>query len=277
MRIDAYVSERRRRQRKRRIYGFGALAIFAAYGVFWGAFAAVTKSPLLRVRNITIEGASAVSDQAIMDLLQASIIRKGDAVNAPNSGPKAFLGFKNMLVWPGSLPSATVAMIPRLAGVAIARNFFFDTVTVAVTERQPFAIWCLMNAPGGERCYWFDRSGTAFETAGDTQGSAIVVFHDYSQTNLAINGPVLPEEFIPNLISIVDALKQSGLNVSEVALHDLSLQQIDVATVNGPTVSFSLRFPANDDVPVLESLMARPDFAKLQYIDFTVPNRAYYK
>jgi len=142
-------------------------------------------------------------------------------------------------------------------------------------------VWCVMNATaatgGGEQCFWFDNQGVAFENTLETQGSAILILHDYAQHKLAINQSILPNEFVGNMISILNVLKNSGLAVKEVALRDLSLQQIDVTLANGPVLHFSLRFPATNDASVLKDLVSKPGFNKLQYIDFTVENRAYYK
>ncbi len=171
---------------------------------------------------------------------------------------------------------------------------------VTVTERQPFAIWCEMphyaarvdaagvgnatstagdlgNPITNEECFWFDASGTLFEKAYDTEGSALFAVHDYSQAGLGLTQQILPNIFITNFMSILDVVKQSGLTVKEIALKDLNLQEIDVATYEGPDVYFSLRFSAANDLPVLTNLMAKPGFAKLQYVDFRVENRAYYK
>jgi hypothetical protein len=116
-----------------------------------------------------------------------------------------------------------------------------------------------------------------FESALDTQGGVTTVIHDYSGNKATIGGMVLPEEFTPRLISIITTLKQSGISVANIALRDLSLEEVDVTTMNGPSIYFSLRFSASKDLPVLQSLMAKPGFNKLQYIDFRVENRAYYK
>ena len=131
-----------------------------------------------------------------------------------------------------------------------------------------------------ESCFWFDASGTIFAKAYDTEGSALFAVHDYSQTGLGLAQSILPSSpaaFVANFISILNVVKQSGLTVKEIALRDVSLQEIDVSTYNGPDVYFSLRFDASDDLQVLQSLMAKPGFTKLQYVDFRVENRAYYK
>ena len=73
------------------------------------------------------------------------------------------------------------------------------------------------------------------------------------------------------------AIKASGLTVEEIALHDIGLEEVDVSTYNGPVIYFSLRFNAMEDLPVLQQLLAKPNFNSLQYIDFRTENRAYYK
>lgn len=297
MQIDHYVSERRRKQKKRRNYFLWAGVVTALYLLGLGIFYLIVRSPLFHEDHIVIQGNSAVSQADIMNLLEANV--------AGHSWLKAMLGFNNMLIWPDRLSTDTISVIPQLLSVSISKDYFSRTITVTVTERQPFAIWCsvgqspsevsaLSAAPteeiastssassafaglDNENCFWFDEGGTLFEGTLDTEGGAIIAIHDYTGTQLTIGDSVLPREFIPALVSIVQTLQASGLAVQQVALRDLTLEEIDVTTVNGPNVYFSLRFSAADDLPVLQSIMAKPGFNKLQYIDFRVQNRAYYK
>jgi hypothetical protein len=276
MELDAYLSQKHKKRKKKRTYFSLALTFLIAYAVLTSTLWLILHASFFRVDNIMIQGNNTVSDADIMTLLEATVIRSHDSVMNGNSGLKAILGFRSMLVWPSSLPAEDVALIPELSAVTIAKNYLSHTITVNVTERTPVGIWCLY--PGtNEQCFWFDDNGTIFEKTFDTEGSLMVAVHDYSQTGLHLGDTILPEEFVPNLISILNAIKVSGLNPQEVALKDIGLQEIDVTTYNGPAVYFSLRFSADEDLPVLESLMAKPGFAKLEYIDFTVENRAYYK
>jgi hypothetical protein len=133
------------------------------------------------------------------------------------------------------------------------------------------------NPTSNESCYWFDANGVLFERAFDTDGSSLFAIHDYSQKDPGLEGTILSAEFIPNLVSIVNAITASGLDIKEIALNNIDLEEIDVTTYNGPNIYFSLRFSADEDVPVLENIMQLKNFAKLQYVDFRVDNRAYYK
>jgi hypothetical protein len=190
----------------------------------------------------------------------------------------------NMLAWPRSLATSDVALVPQLAGITLQKNYGSHTVTAVVAERIPSAIWCAMpstlangDLSGDESCFWFDDTGTLFQKAFDTEGSELFAVHDYAQSGLAIGGKILPDPFVPNMISILDTLEASGLTAKEIALRDLSLEEVDVSTYNGPALYFSLRFSATEDLSTLQQLMEKPDFNSLQYLDFRTENRVYYK
>src|ERR1700678_4461139 len=107
MRIDSYVSDRRKRQKKRRVYFFAIGALLVVYFIFLGVFDLIVRLPALQAERIIIQGNNSVSQAQIMDLLEASVIRHDDLMNQPNSGFKAMLGFHNILIWPDALPSST--------------------------------------------------------------------------------------------------------------------------------------------------------------------------
>src|SRR5262249_25556240 len=151
--------------------------------------------------------------------------------------------------WPdGEVPTSVTELIPQLADISVSKNYLERSIDISVTERQPFAIWCEMprfaatdattgaglgNPITNESCFWFDASGTIFEKAYDTQGSALFATHDYSQTGLGLAQTILPGQpaaFVANFMSILQVIKASGLTVNEVALKDVELQEIDVST-----------------------------------------------
>lgn len=214
-----------------------------------------------------------VPSGAVVSLIQSAAL-------PPGRRPwyKSFIGYADMFMWPDTLSSNTLALIPQLASVSISKDYFTNTITASVTERQPFAIWCFVpKANGNEQCFWFDQTGTMFERTFDTQGGAIMVVHDYSQNPTGLNEKVLPAEFTANMISILNVIKATGLNINTIDLNDLSLEEIDITTNNGPALYFSLRFPADEDLPVIQSLMAQGGFDAIQYIDCRTENRVYYK
>jgi cell division septal protein FtsQ len=234
----------------------------------------IFRSPVFRVDKVVVQGNETAANDAVVSLVEAAAMPSGHRTLLI----KPLLGYENMLAWPSSIPTSTLAWIPQLNGLSVSKDYFSHTITITVTERQPLAIWCFVPKDNGdEQCFWFDDTGTMFGRAYDTQGDAITVIHDYSQQPTGVNEPVLPDEFLANLVSIVKVIRAANLNVSAIALNDLSLQEIDVTTLNGPAVYFSLRFPANDDLQVIQGIMAQSNWSKLGYIDCRTENRVYYK
>ncbi len=273
MQLDAYLSEKHKRRRKRRRYAYGMVVFVCVALVLIGAAWFTFRSPFIRIAKIQVTGNNAVPADAVVSLLQSSVLRD-------HNFWRSLLGINNILIWPDSLPASDLGMVPQLASVSISKDYFSRTVTAQVTERTPTGIWCYMGNGGitaDESCYSFDGNGVLFERTFDTQGGAIFAIHDYSQKDSGLLTTILPAEFVPDLISIMDVLRASGAQVNEIALKNLELQQMDVALTGGPALYFSLRFPADGDLAVLRELMAKPNFNKLQYVDFTVENRAYYK
>jgi hypothetical protein len=275
--LQDFLSEKhKKKKKKRRDFFLVAMAIVVVsflIGLWWIFF----RSPIFHVSGVVVTGNSAVASSDVISLLDAT-------VQGEHGFARSLFGTGSMFSWPNALASSDLATDPQILSLALSKNYWTHAVTATVTEREPFAIWCDMphldangNPESEEACFWFDTTGTMFKTAFDTEGSALFAVHDYSQGDAVLGGKILPEIFVPNLISILNVLKKSGLDVKEVALQDIGLQEIDVSTYNGPAVYFSLRFPADEDLPVLQSLIAQPNFSTLQYVDFRVQNRAYYK
>ena len=288
MQIAPYISDHKRKRRRRRAYLFTALGLVVLYGIFFAAQWLVLRSPVFRVEHVVVQGNSAVSSADVIALAEASAFPGRDIF-------RAALTFNNMLLWPASIPPGELQMVPQLASANISKDFFSHTITITVIERTPFGIWCFSAPPGGAatptgavasssvaapanaRCYWFDNTGTIFEKAGETQGDLVYTVYDRAQAPHGLNQKILSDEFLPNFISIMNVLRESGLSVQGIELNDLSLEEVDVQTANGPTIYFSLQFPADEYLPVIQKLMLQSNFGKLQYVDCRTENRLFYK
>jgi hypothetical protein len=278
MELNEYLSAARARRVKRRslwrIVFF--IIVFAALAAGAGWLAA--RSPFVRVNAIVVRGASSVADDRVVAVASAAF--------AESHGVLTFLGMQNMLAWPSLIPTSALALEPRLASATLTKDYGAHVIVVTVTEREPFAIWCVI--PGGvagdlsagsfdETCSWFDTAGVLFAQTFDTEGAMLFAIHDYSDPQLNLGSTILPARFIGNMFSILDVLHASGLRIKEVRLNDLGLEEIQVKTYEGPDILFSLRFPAGDTLAVLQNVIGKPGFNKLQYVDFRTQNRAYYK
>ena len=277
-------------RRRRRRFSFLVIVIVIVYCVLLGASWLVLYSPIFRIQQIVIVGNNKVSSNEIEALLKSRVLQHGWRPL------KTLLGFRNILIWPDAFSADDLIFLPALKSLLIEKNYKTRSLTVGVEERKAYGIWCFqeplinaddtsISADGNAKnqrqsasdCWWFDDAGTIFSRAIGAEGSLIVVVRDYSQGNLGLGKNILPERLVPSLFSIFKVLAASGLNIKEIQLNDLALEELDVLIYDGPKLYFSLRFPADNDLPAIQDFAAKPGFGNLQYLDFRVENRVYYK
>jgi len=271
-------SDVRSREEHRRVRIFSGFVFLAICALLAGGAWTVIYSPLFRIKNIEIIGKNNVSRDDIMALATMEISR--------GSFWKRILGTENILTWPNDFSVNSLKLLPELKSVSIKKSYRQRKINIVVEEKKPFGVWCLRQvtintdetqAIPDSSCFWFDSDGIIFKKAIGVEGNLITSLSDYSQKNIGLNSKIVPDEFIANIFSIFRAVSASGLSVKEIRLNDLAAQEIEVDTYDGPKIYFSLRFPADSVPGVIQSLKEKTTFGNLQYVDFRVENRVYYK
>ncbi len=281
---EAYLRERR--GKRWLLISLSALSVLLVLGAIgWTIF----YSPLFRINEVKVVGNEVVSTGEITDSLKKSVLS--------NSFFSRYFGTSNILFWPDSFPSGElVKSAPELKSVSMEKDYKKREVKIIVEERKPFGVWCLRGAQtdagskdnftgnssenprsSATSCFWFDSEGFIFRNAVDVEGSVITSVSDYSQKDIGIGSKILPERFVENAFSVFRALSQNSVGVKEIRLNDIALEEIEVDTYEGPKIYFSLRFPLVGFSEVFSSLAKNSTLKNLQYIDFRVYNRAYYK
>ncbi|OGZ00413.1 MAG: hypothetical protein A2945_03665 [Candidatus Liptonbacteria bacterium RIFCSPLOWO2_01_FULL_52_25] len=268
---DVYAEVRENR-RKRRKYFLIFSVVIGVYLVALGASWLVFRSPFFRWKQFEITGNERVLTEDVMSLLRAR------ALEGRWRPFQALLGLRSMLIWPDVLSEDDLAFLPTIKSITLEKNYGSRTIIARVEERKLYGIWC---TDGDEaypaRCMWFDSEGTLFERAVAAQGGIIMTVRDHSQPFLPLRTRILPEAFVLNMFSIFRVLAASDLDRKEITINDLALEEVKVATYNGPELYFSLRFPADNSLAAIEDLMSKPGFGKLEYLDFRVESRVYYR
>jgi hypothetical protein len=233
------------------------------------------KTPIFRVDSVRVEGLTYIPNDQVSTLLKANVTGR--------SWIKNFLGFNNMLVWPTRISSSDLRSIPEASSVTIQKSYSRHLILVSVQERKRGGIWCFKGASApsstesnGSNCFWFDEQGM-ISRAPATEGSLVLSINDYSRSGVAQGEAALPASFLSNLFSIFNALNKIDVVPKEIRLNDLALEEVQVPTYTGPNLSFSLRFSANNTPAAFKELALKTDVTKLQYIDFRIENRIYYK
>ncbi len=262
-----YRSEIAMRRRRYRAAYIVTLILLSAAALLVAALLILFKTPLFQVRSVSIQGTGYIPGERVEALLQGRV--------TGGSWLRNFLGYNNMLVWPAAVNAADLRYLPEARRITIAKSYAHRTITVNVEERGREGIWCFIKEPPPQ-CFWFDALGIV-NKAPSTEGSLILAVQDYSRSSTPRGEALLPPEMLANLFSVFAALKEIPVAPKEIRLNDLDLKEVQVPTYDGPTLEFSLQFPAVNTPAAFKKLAARTPISKLEYIDFRVENRIYYK
>lgn len=262
---DAYLEEVKKRQKRRRIFFVCAALLVVGAAALRGSFWLMVESQIFEIGSVEIVGARSIPREAVMSVLRAAIPAR--------SMQGRLLGFNNILAWPDELAGAALAANPLLKRIEIQKELQSKDVKVFVVEREPYGVWC---GGAGTECAWFDEEGVAFKRSPRTEGAETVVVNDYSKERVGLGETVLNKEFLGNLRAIFEALR-GAVSVKEIALRRAEFQEIEVRTQEGPVLYFGLRAPYKNLREVVQAVAARKDFPSLQYADFRVEDKVFYK
>lgn len=153
----------------------------------------------------------------------------------------------------------------------IGRYGNFEQLKKVVGTKDRLIIWC------GSQCFWLGRDGVIFAEAPGTEGSLIKTAKTSSVKEWKTGDQVLSNTEAENLYAIADLLERFEFNFSRMDLGDLSLKEVEITLASGLRFYFGLKIPPDFAIPVIESLIKSGEINSLEYIDFRMENRAYYR
>lgn len=292
--MEFYLDEKQKNKKRKvlrlKIYGVIAVFLFLFVGFFY--FAA--DSRFFKIKSI-----SAVSDDGNEYGAESEkLIKNLKFFFIGRSKIAGLLGFDNILIWNADVADFLKSQ-PVFSALEINKDYFKKEIFIKFKKREKFGIWCLntqisadntqINTDNPQKsasnphtsafeCWWFDKDGIIFEKSPQTEGEMIYKINDYSGRQLNLTDKAINDELFKNLLKIFDVLKKADLNVKTLYIEDLALEETEVRPPADsiPKIYFSLRFDPSFALPAIESLK-KTGLEKIQYIDFRVENRVYYK
>lgn len=238
----------------------GALLIAGAYFAMYGGF--------FMVKDISVAGARLVPSSLVTSAVEA------DTVGANRIA--AALGPQNILFWllADRTPSLS-SRFPEIRKVVVTPSFWDRTVSIAITERDVTGVLC--KTATGE-CYGIDANDIVFTPVPTVEGSLILRFDDTSTSTVVLGNPYLQDPaWMQNIVSTLSIMEAGGFSPSSVRVDASSLEEWEAVLPSGLVFRFSLHFVPDNLAAVLKDIAAKTDIATLQYFDFRVKDRVYYK
>lgn len=230
-------------------------------------------SSLFKIKNIEIiqsDNAEKVDVDRLFEDYKEFLINQ--------SKISAFLGADNILSWKDSLAGEFLKNYNKLNKFEIQKDFINKQIKITVEGRQKFGVWCKIQQEESalKDCYWFDKKGVIFDNAPYVEGELMYKISDFSKRNSKIGDAIISQEMFLNLLKIFEIMNQSGITVKSFAIKNLEFQEIETNSDLAPKIYFSLKLNPSFTLPAFQNLK-KIGMDKVDYIDFRVENRAYYK
>lgn len=237
--------------------------IFFAVAVLGGGTYFLLYSSAFKIHGIFIIGVDDDAKDQFLARVEGAALQKGLA---------SLLGNDHYFAWPNKF-SAEWA---DFKSVTLGKSFFNHMVTITAVPRVRYGIWCLAEISDG--CFWFDEEdGILLEPAAVSEGQIILNIHDAERTTAVIGSAILPREEFARLLAILKSTRSLQFGIRTVELFR-SLEELHITTAHGTLLKFSVRF--DPDPLVLNAfaeLVAEHPLGTVEYIDFSVQNKAYLK
>jgi len=260
--MDASRWERiyKQKTRRRRVLKFFLIFLIVGFLTcsYWLFF-----SGYFNISNFEIQGLDVLSKEQVQASLNSFF----------EQSPSSFVSAKNWFLFSAdSFKRYLQEKHPLLTSISLQKEFP-DTLRIIVKEREPVFIACSSTQLGS--CFYIDEAGTVYEEAPQTEGSLIttVEVSQIFEKGTSILDPALIEK----LIIFKDLLKKRlSLPTKKIIVaRDITFETYEGWQIKLDAKSnFLERF---DDLVLLLNTQLKGEREKLEYIDLTIPNRAYYK
>lgn len=238
----------------------------------------IANTSWLRITNVTVSGEDVIPDTSIRAAVTEEIA--GTYVGIFSKA--------NIFLYPKQeIEGELKTLYPTLMNAEV-RAVDFHTLSVAVAERKPVALWCpsiaatpSQMATGTDSCTLLDADGLVYAHAPDYSG------HVYERYSGALQNGPLPQQFLNptqfhSLSALVDAFnkKIAPDTVTNITVDENN--DVHLSVSSGYTILFVLK---DDGGSVFEHftlvLTAAPftthTLSDFEYIDLRFGNKVYYK
>ncbi|MCL5004577.1 MAG: hypothetical protein M1170_01370 [Patescibacteria group bacterium] len=242
----------------------------------------VYASGFFKVKNIEISGLKNYSKENLTVDLK-DFFKNRSAISS-------FLGPENVLVWTADV-GAFLSKEPQFKNLIVQRDILGRFVKIEVQEREKFGIWCLIKnniaentsstiaqkTDVNENCFWFDKDGIIFVEAPTIESELFNKVADSTGRDLKSGDKVLDSRLMVNLVKIFNVFDEVDIKSKTAQLNDLKAEEVVVRPLSFPVSFFSLRFSPDFSIAAIKTLKKDKRWDKIQYADFRVENRVYYK
>lgn len=224
-------------------------------------------SKVFNVREVSINNSSFVGNKEIREVVDKYLEQK-------------FLFFERFsnifLVDSDKLQTVISESFPQAKNVSISKKYLHGLL-ISLERKETAGIWCFKDG----RCYYFDREGTAFDSAIDSDGSIYLSIYDETKTIENLGEKVAEKSLIDYIFDTKREVEKLKIAVAEIVIPSGELFRINIKTGENWELYLNTQENLQNQINSLKIFLSQKisqeKRLQLQYIDVRIPNRVYYK
>lgn len=258
-----FVARRPKSERRRIIIGW--IIAFVVIAAIAGLSYLVLLSDVSGVRGVVVTGSRIVEEQNIVRAVREKL--------SSDSWFRRTIGDSNIFFWKsvGGISGEELGL-PAIKSLEVQTDTIGRRAIINVHEREFAGVWC------AGTCVGFDADGTAYFDAPSLEGSLLLQINDVGTSAPKLGERVLEDsqQFV-NMMETIRGVREAGIAIASVAIKDRNLREWTITPSHGGVMMFGLDVVPERLGNVLKTIMERAKWDNLNYIDFRVANRVYYK
>lgn len=257
------------RTKRRRVRVMVVAFIFVAAAALAYGVHLISYAPPLSIQKIEVAGVKKIEPTIIATYVDSLL----------NDGSFHYLSRRNIFLYPKSvIEDGITTSFPRVKSAHASRSSAIgQDLIIAITEREPYALWCATE----NDCYALDEEGFVFTTAATTTHGDFATAYTFTGD---IEGVPIGQKLVPGQLPSVLALLrifQQETNLVPTRVDILPEQDFRVTVGQDFYVKASFgqepETLARNLELVLSSEALRERIAEIEYVDLRFGNRVYYK
>ncbi len=253
-------------RKKIRVWGI-ALIIFFVVGILIGLSYLILNMQMLKVQSIKVSGVRLTNQNTIISSFFAESVKQKAWL--------VLLGPDNLLFWKFAPEEISPLYVSSVQDIKKDVSFGEKKVLLDVTERSVVNVLCEYN---GGKCYGMDENGFVFSSVPEVHGALILRFEAGPGEKIMVGKQYLDSpEWTKNIMETISIMESEGFTPKLIKVKGVGLEEWEAVMPEGFSFYFSLHFIPENFRSILNDISSKTRLDTLQYFDFRVQNRVYYK
>ncbi len=244
-----------------------ALIVFLIAGILIGLIYFLLYAKTFKIQSFKVSGNRLTAQHIVISSFFAESLKQKPWLS--------FLGSDNIFFWEFAPKAVSPLYVSTVQEITRDVDFGKRQVSFTVHERSVTNVLCEYN---GGKCYGMDENGFVFSSVPEVRGALILRFEAGPGEQIMVGKQYLTSpEWTKNIMRTIAIMESEGFVPRLVRVKRDLVEEWEAVMQEGFSFYFSLHFVPENLTSILKDISSKTRPDAIQYFDFRVENRVYYK